>query len=97
MTAPNDPQPPREDDPKKEDSPQERWFDALAGVIVTAVGLAALFGIMAFALTQLPSDESQGQNIVALSTSAFGVIGAIIGAFFGVRAANRAVDRMKRS
>jgi hypothetical protein len=39
----------------------------------------------------------QGQNIVALATSGFGVLGAIVGAYFGVRAANRAVDKIKSS
>jgi len=75
----------------------EPWYDAMAGVIVAGFGLAALFGIMAFALSELPNGSSRGQNIVALSTAAFGVIGAIVGAYFGVRAANRAVNKMAKS
>jgi hypothetical protein len=31
--------------------------------------------------------------MIAASSSAFGVLGTIVGAYFGVRAANRAVDR----
>ena len=68
----------------------------MSGVLVAGIGLFVLLVIMGFALTQLPTDASQGQNIVALATSAFGVIGAIVGAYFGVRAANRAVDKIKR-
>ena len=77
--------------------PPEKWYDALSGVFVAGIGLLVLLGIMAFALTELPRDSSQGQNIVALATSAFGVLGAIVGAYFGVRAANRAVDKIKAS
>ncbi len=74
--------------------PSESWFSAMSGVMVAAVGLLVLLGIMFFALTQLPSDNTRGQNIVALATSSFGVIGAIVGAYFGVRSANRAVDKI---
>jgi hypothetical protein len=31
--------------------------------------------------------------MIAASSTAFGVLGTIVGAYFGVRAANRAVDR----
>ena len=72
----------------------ESWFNAMSGVMVAAVGLLVLLGIMFFALTQLPSDKTRGQNVVALATSSFGVIGAIVGAYFGVRSANRAVDKI---
>ncbi len=75
-------------------SNEESWFNAMSGVMVAAVGLLVLLGIMFFALTQLPSDNTRGQSIVALATSSFGVIGAIVGAYFGVRSANRAVDKI---
>jgi uncharacterized membrane protein len=71
----------------------ERWFDAMAGVIVAAIGLVVLFGIVAIAILTLPDDDTKAQNVIAVSSSAFGVIGTIVGAYFGVRAANRAVDR----
>jgi uncharacterized membrane protein len=73
---------------------RERWFDAMAGVIVAAIGLLVLFGIVALAVMTLPDDETKAQNVIAVSSSAFGVIGTIVGAYFGVRAANRAVDKV---
>jgi hypothetical protein len=87
MTAVNLPQ----DSPA--DDRGEAWYSALAGVIVAAAGLLALLGIIAVALFTLPDGANKGQNVVALATSGFGVIGAIVGAYFGVRAANRAVDK----
>jgi hypothetical protein len=79
--------------PDIRNEPEDIWYNALAGVIVAAVGLLALLGIVAVALFTLPDEASKGQNVVALATSGFGVIGAIVGAYFGVRAANRAVDK----
>ena len=45
----------------------------------------------------LPETSTKSENVIALSSSAFGVIGTIVGAYFGVRAANRAVDKMQKS
>lgn len=72
---------------------QEAWYNAMASVIVAGLGLAVLFGIVAMAVLTLPDGETKSQNVIAVSSSAFGVIGTIVGAYFGVRAANRAVDR----
>jgi hypothetical protein len=66
----------------------------MAGVMVAAVGLLVLLGIMILAILEMPNGSSKGTNIVALATAAFGVIGAVVGAYFGVRAANRAVKQM---
>jgi UDP-N-acetylmuramyl pentapeptide phosphotransferase/UDP-N-acetylglucosamine-1-phosphate transferase len=68
----------------------------MAGVIVAAIGLLVLLGIVLAAVFALPDDDTKGQNVIALSTSAFGVIGAVVGAYFGVRAANRAVTKLTR-
>jgi hypothetical protein len=75
----------------------EPWYSAMAGVFVAAVGLLVLFGIVAVAVLTLPDGETKSQNVVAMSSAAFGVIGTIVGAYFGVRAANRAVDRALKS
>lgn len=72
---------------------QEAWYNAMAGVIVAGIGLMVLFGIVAIAILTLPDGDTKAQNVIAVASSAFGVIGTIVGAYFGVRAANRAVDR----
>jgi hypothetical protein len=65
----------------------------MAGVIVAGIGLIVLFGIVAVAILTLPDGDNKPQNVTAVASSALGVIGTIVGAYFGVRAANRAVDR----
>lgn len=65
----------------------------VVGFYVTAVGLAALVFVVWFAIHSLPAAQ-KGQNIVALATSAFGVIGAIVGAYFGIRTASNAVEQL---
>ncbi|HEY6887962.1 MAG TPA: hypothetical protein VI300_09290 [Solirubrobacter sp.] len=62
-------------------------------MIVAAIGLIVLFGIVAVAILTLPDGDTKPQNVVAMASAAFGVVGTIVGAYFGVRAANRAVDR----
>jgi hypothetical protein len=64
----------------------------VAGAIVAAVGLFALVAIVLIAIVSLP-DDGKSSNVVAIASSAFGVIGAIVGAYFGIRAAKSAVDQ----
>jgi hypothetical protein len=64
----------------------------VSGAIVAAIGLVALVVIVFVAIEELPS-SSKSQNIVAIASSAFGVIGAIVGAYFGVRTAKNAIDQ----
>jgi hypothetical protein len=65
----------------------------VVGFYVAASGLAAVILVVAIAVLSLPAQQ-KGQNIVAVSTSAFGVIGAIVGAYFGIRSANQAVQQL---
>jgi hypothetical protein len=74
--------------------PNEPWYNAMAAVFVAGIGLLVLFGIVAIAVLTLPDGDTKAQNVIAVVSSAFGVIGTIVGAYFGVRAANRAVDRV---
>jgi uncharacterized membrane protein len=90
LAAPGTPDPAAHPD---EPARQELWYNAMAGVIVAGIGLFVLFGIVAVAILTLPDDDTKAQNVVAVASSAFGVVGTIVGAYFGVRAANRAVDR----
>jgi uncharacterized membrane protein YfcA len=66
----------------------------VVGFYVAATALLALVVVVAIAVFSLPDSDQKGQNIVALSTSAFGVIGAIVGAYFGIRTANQAVQQL---
>jgi hypothetical protein len=75
----------------------ERWYDKMAGVIVAVAGLLVLLGIVLIAISELPSGANKGSNIVAIASAGFGVLGAIVGAYFGVRAANRAVTKMSET
>jgi uncharacterized membrane protein len=80
-------------DADRSEAPTELWYNAMAGVIVAGIGLFVLFGVVAMAILTLPDDDTKAQNVLAVASSAFGVIGTIVGAYFGVRAANRAVDK----
>jgi hypothetical protein len=80
-------------DADRSEAPKELWYNAMAGVIVAGIGLFVLFGVVAMAILTLPDDDTKAQNVIAVASSAFGVIGTIVGAYFGVRAANRAVDK----
>jgi hypothetical protein len=79
---------------RKEMESTEKWYDKMAGVIVAVAGLIVLGFILTVAIGELPTGNDRGANIVALASAGFGVIGAIVGAYFGVRAANRAVNEM---
>jgi hypothetical protein len=67
----------------------------VVGMLVAVAGLVALVLVVLVAILKLPANNSKGQNIVAISTSAFGVIGAVVGTFFGVRTANKAVEKLR--
>ena len=90
MNGPND-QPGGVDRGASTADPQKE----VAGAVVATFGLIALVLIVLIAITQLP-DTGKSTNIVALASSAFGVIGAIVGAYFGIRAAKNAVDQMDK-
>jgi hypothetical protein len=69
---------------------------AVHGVWVAGVALVALVGVVAIAVLALPDDQ-KGQNIIAIATASFGVIGAIVGAYFGVSSANRAAEIVREA
>jgi hypothetical protein len=69
---------------------------AVQGVWVAAVALLALVGVVAITVLSLP-DEQKGQNVIAIGSASFGVIGAIVGAYFGVTSANRAAEIVRES
>jgi hypothetical protein len=67
----------------------------LAG-IVACMGLLTLLGVAGIAIFSLPAAD-KGANIVAISSSALGVIGPIVGAYFGIRSASNAIDKVQQS
>jgi hypothetical protein len=77
------------------DAGPTRLRDVVAGV-VACMGLLTLFAIVAIAVLSLP-DGDKGPNIVAIASTAIGVIGPIVGAYFGVRSASNAVSKVQGS
>jgi hypothetical protein len=61
------------------------------------MGLLTVLGVVAIAVLSLPGDTSKGPNIVAIATAAFGVIAPIVGAYFGIRSAANAIDKVMES
>ena len=58
------------------------------------MGLLALVVVVAIAILSLPGAD-KGANIVAISSSALGVIGPIVGAYFGIRSAANAIQQVQ--
>jgi hypothetical protein len=56
---------------------------SMAGLLAVGAGLLALMAISVAAIVALPSGN--GQNVVAVATGSFGVIGTVVGAYFGVK------------
>jgi hypothetical protein len=75
--------------------PPTRVRDVVAGIVAIA-GLAALVAVAGIAIFELPSAE-KGPNVVAITSTALGVIGPIVGAYFGIRSAANAIEQVKQS
>jgi len=58
-------------------------INAMAGVIVVVVALIVLSSMTAYLVSAVNGDEAK----LAIATTALGVIGAVTGAFFGVKSA----------
>jgi len=82
------------DGPAEPLDPSDSQGKEVAGIVVAAFGLLALIAIVVVALHELP-DSGKSQNIVAIVSAAFGVIGAIVGAYFGIKTAKNAVSRAR--
>ena len=64
------------------------WADALktvAGLAAVVVGLTALCVI---ALVGMGFVKTDNPSVVSIATSSFGVIGTVVGAYFGVKSGN---------
>jgi hypothetical protein len=56
---------------------------AIGGLIAVVVGVTAVTGLAIVTLTQLES--SNKDSIVAITSSAFGIISAVVGAYLGIK------------
>ena len=56
---------------------------SIAGLLAVVAGLLALMAVSVAAIIVLP--VGNGQNVVAVATGSFGVIGTVVGAYFGVK------------
>jgi hypothetical protein len=70
-------------------TPRTRIRDVVGGIV-------ACMGIVAIAIISLPGPD-KGPNIVAISSAALGVIGPIVGAYFGIRSASSAMDKVGKA
>ena len=66
------------------------------GAVVAIAGLVALALIVVIGYTELPEGANKGGQVVALSSAGFGVIGAIVGAYFGVNASQAAATNAQQ-
>lgn len=81
---------------RRQQAPSKEGWTAVTGFLVAAVGLVVLLAVVGLAVITLPNDSTKGQSVVTLATASFGVIGAVTGAFFAVRTANKAVEQSAR-
>jgi hypothetical protein len=56
---------------------------SIAGLLAVVAGLVVLAAVSMTAIVSLPAGN--GQNVVAVATGSFGVIGTVVGAYFGVK------------
>lgn len=68
-----------------------RTVKALSGLIAVVAGVTAVAALAIVTLSQL-SDESD--SVVAVTTSAFGVISAVIGAYLGIKMSTDATEQL---
>jgi hypothetical protein len=58
-------------------------LSSIAGLLAVIAGLFSLMAVSVAAIVSLRSGD--GQNVVAVTTGSFGVIGTVVGAYFGVK------------
>jgi hypothetical protein len=58
-------------------------LSSIAGLLAVVAGLLSLIAVSVAAILTLPAGN--GQNVVAVTTGSFGVIGTVVGAYFGVK------------
>lgn len=91
----------RKEAAKKRRKARIRRATASTAALVAGFALAAVVVVCLIAINYLPDhppkvEAKNGPNVIAIAAAAFGVIGAIVGPFFGVTTAARALEREKK-
>lgn len=66
---------------------------SVAGLIAVLAGLLTVTVVAGLAVGFLAQQPGQGPSIAAIATTAIGVVGSIVAAYFGVRVAAQGRDR----
>ena len=66
---------------------------AVAGLVALLAGLLTVTVVVGLAVGFLAQQSGQGPSIAAIATTAIGVVGSIVAAYFGVRVAAQGRDR----
>lgn len=69
------------------------WIEALrtiSGLLAVLLGLAALTLIALFGMGFVKTDNP---SVVSIATASFGVIGTVVGAYFGARSSNESTQK----
>jgi hypothetical protein len=61
----------------------EGYLKAIGGLIAVVVGILAVTGLALVTLWQLDTENQEG--MVAVTSSAFGIISAVVGAYLGIK------------
>ena len=81
-SAPTVVTPPAQTSPVSTGTGKAESLRTIAGLLAVAIGLTALALI---ALVGMGFVKTDNPSVVSISTSAFGVIGTVVGAYFGVK------------
>src|SRR5690348_18353521 len=87
---------PTDSTPNSHGSGRAAALKTIGGVVAVGSGLLALIVVAVFGMAWAKSDTS---SVVSIAAGAFGVIGTIVGAYFGVKVSSdgtqKAIDALK--
>jgi hypothetical protein len=75
-------------------TPQPPWTAKGEALRAVALGVAAVVVLALAALLLVSFKQGASQAVVAISTAAFGVISAVVGAFFGMRVGAEQTEKL---
>jgi hypothetical protein len=68
---------------REDDTSKLGRLRAIGGLIAVAIGVLAVTSLAVFTLTRL--DTENQESMVAITSSAFGIISALVGAYLGIK------------